>query len=180
MTGNAADSDVLKGKTYYSTDAKAKRTGALVLTGDAADGHVLSGKTYYNTDAKTRRTGSMPNRGNLNWSGNNTTYNVPAGYYGGGVLDSRPSYNLGHTNGYNTGYANGQVNFVTKKGTFYLERDTWNKVTGLPFTPRIIIVQRASDVTSEVSSSDIQIISGGFQVYGRNGFRPNAVYFAIK
>ena len=34
-------------------------------------------------------------KGNLNWSGSNTTYSVPAGYYTGGTLDSRPSYNAG-------------------------------------------------------------------------------------
>lgn len=39
------------------------------------------------------------NRGTLNWSASNTTYSVPAGYYPGGTLDSRPSY----TNGYNAG-----------------------------------------------------------------------------
>ena len=37
--------------------------GTLELTGDAADSHVLTGKTYYNKDPKTRRTGTMPNRG---------------------------------------------------------------------------------------------------------------------
>lgn len=42
---------------------------------------------------------SVINRGTLNWSGNNTTFAVPAGYYPGGTLDSRPSYN----NGYNAG-----------------------------------------------------------------------------
>lgn len=31
--------------------------GTLELTGDAADSHVLTGKTYYNKDPKTRRTG---------------------------------------------------------------------------------------------------------------------------
>ena len=41
----------------------------------------------------------MPNRGTLNWSGSNTTYSVPAGYYSGGTIDSRPSY----TSGYNAG-----------------------------------------------------------------------------
>ena len=44
-------------------------------------------------------TGSMANKGNLNWSGSNTTYNVPAGYYSGGTLDSRPSYNAGYSAG---------------------------------------------------------------------------------
>ena len=41
----------------------------------------------------------MANKGVLNWSGSNTTYSVAAGYYSGGTLDSRPSYN----NGYNAG-----------------------------------------------------------------------------
>ena len=51
---------------------------------------------------------SVVNRGALNWSGNNTTYSVQAGYYSGGNLDSRPSYN----NGYNAGVAaaDGRVN----------------------------------------------------------------------
>ena len=42
---------------------------------------------------------SVVNRGTLNWSGSNTTYGIPAGYYSGGTLDSRPSY----SNGYNAG-----------------------------------------------------------------------------
>lgn len=51
---------------------------------------------------------TVVNRGALNWSGSNTTYSVPAGYYSGGNLDSRPSYN----NGYNAGVAaaDGRVN----------------------------------------------------------------------
>ena len=43
----------------------------------------------------------MPNRGNLNWSSSNTTKTVSAGYYSGGTLDSRPSYNNGRTQGQN-------------------------------------------------------------------------------
>ena len=39
----------------------------------------------------------------MNWSESNTTYGVSAGYYTGGTLDSRPSYN----NGYNSGWNNG-------------------------------------------------------------------------
>ena len=42
---------------------------------------------------------SVANRGTLNWSGSNTTYAVPAGYYSGGTLDSRPSYNAGYAKG---------------------------------------------------------------------------------
>ena len=42
---------------------------------------------------------SVVNRGVLNWSGSNTAYSVPAGYYTGGTLDSRPSYNSGYNAG---------------------------------------------------------------------------------
>ena len=42
---------------------------------------------------------SVVNRGALNWSGSNTAYSVPAGYYTGGTLDSRPSYNSGYNAG---------------------------------------------------------------------------------
>ena len=64
---------------------------------------------------------NVANRGNLNWSGSNTTYSVSAGYYSGGTLDSRTSYNNGWADGvyaadnradantvnYKTGYNNG-------------------------------------------------------------------------
>ena len=46
----------------------------------------------------------VANKGNLNWSGSNTTYSVSAGYYTGGTLDSRTSYN----NGYSSGRTQGQ------------------------------------------------------------------------
>lgn len=59
--------------------------GTLELTGDAADSHVLEGKTYYNKDAKTRRTGAMPNRGAANQILNaGQSYTIPAGYHNGG------------------------------------------------------------------------------------------------
>ena len=67
-------------------------------TGNAVAADVLKGKTFSNSSS-VGLIGSMPNNGTLNWSGHNTTYNVPAGYYSGGTLDSRPSYN----NGYNAG-----------------------------------------------------------------------------
>ena len=62
---------------------------------NAGAAQILSGFTAWIKGNKV--TGSMPNRGALNWSGSNTTYGVPAGYYSGGTIDSRPSY----TNGYN-------------------------------------------------------------------------------
>ena len=73
---------------------------------NASAAQILSGFTAWIKGNKV--TGSMPNRGALNWSGSNTTYGVPAGYYSGGTLDSRPSYN----NGYNAGVAvaDGRVN----------------------------------------------------------------------
>ena len=58
--------------------------GTLELTGDAADSQVLAGKTYYNTNPKIKRTGSMVNQGAvsqvLNAGG---SYTVPSGYHNG-------------------------------------------------------------------------------------------------
>ena len=59
--------------------------GTLELTGDAADSHVLTGKTYYNKDPKTRRTGTMPNRGAVAQElAAGGSYTVPEGYHNGG------------------------------------------------------------------------------------------------
>lgn len=58
--------------------------GTLELTGDAADSHVLTGKTYYNKDPKTRRTGAMPNRGAIAQElAAGGSYTVPEGYHNG-------------------------------------------------------------------------------------------------
>ena len=57
------------------------------------------------------------NRGTLNWSGNNTTFAVPAGYYAGGTLDSRQSYN----NGYNAGITAGRT---LKSKTYTIASET--------------------------------------------------------
>lgn len=58
--------------------------GTLELTGDAADSHVLSGKTYYNKDPKTRRAGTMPNRGAVAQElAAGGSYTVPEGYHNG-------------------------------------------------------------------------------------------------
>ena len=58
--------------------------GTLELMGDASDSQVLVGKTYYNTNPKSKRTGSMVNQGavsqTLNASG---SYTIPAGYHNG-------------------------------------------------------------------------------------------------
>ncbi len=76
--------DVLKGKVIVGPDGE-PLTGVLELTGNAADSQVLAGKTYYNTDAKTKRTGTMPNQGAVAPSGLNAggSYTIPAGYHNG-------------------------------------------------------------------------------------------------
>lgn len=79
----AGAGDVLSGKVIVDAEGN-PLTGTLALTGDAADSQVLAGKTYYNTDAKTKRTGSMPNRGAVSQALNaGGSYVIPAGYHNG-------------------------------------------------------------------------------------------------
>ena len=52
----------------YNGSGDEPQEGTLELTGDAADGYVYSGKTYYNTDARTKRTGAMTVGSILNFS----------------------------------------------------------------------------------------------------------------
>lgn len=66
-------------------------------TGNATESQVLSGYTFSNSN-NIGLSGTMPNRGTLNWSKNNALESLPAGYYLGGTIDSRPSYNAGMTN----------------------------------------------------------------------------------
>ena len=68
--------------------------------GNATASQVLDGRTFTNSSSVNIE-GTMPNRGALNWSSSNTTKTVSAGYYSGGTLDSRPSYNNGRTQGQN-------------------------------------------------------------------------------
>ena len=92
---------------YHNGSGKVKVNSlASQTSATATAAQILSGKTAWVNGNKI--TGSMANKGNLNWSGSNTTYNVPAGYYSGGTLDSRPSYN----NGYNAGVSAGQLSLV--------------------------------------------------------------------
>ncbi|NNJ32635.1 glycine-rich domain-containing protein [Lacrimispora defluvii] len=58
--------------------------GTLELTGDAADSQVLAGKSYYNTNPKNKRAGSMVNQGAVNQTLNaGGSYTIPAGYHNG-------------------------------------------------------------------------------------------------
>lgn len=80
----AASGDVLKGAVIVGPDGE-PLTGTLELTGNAADSQVLLGKTYYNTDAKAKRTGVMVNCGAVSPGGLNAggSYTIPEGYHNG-------------------------------------------------------------------------------------------------
>lgn len=124
----------------------AQKIGKIVLgSGNAGTGDVLAGKTFTNNDG-VQYTGTMPNRGTLNWSGVNTTGGVSAGYYSGGTIDSRPSYNSGWNGGvtaadnranpssanYQAGYNAGQS---AGKASLKKVRYTYNqKVNGKSFS----------------------------------------------
>ena len=114
--------DIISGKVIVGPDGE-PLTGTLSLSGNAAVGDVLSGKTFYSADAKTKLTGTMANRGALNWSGNNTTKNVDAGYYSGGTLDSRPSFNSGRTQGQSDVKDNPNAHGLYTKSQY---DDNWN------------------------------------------------------
>ena len=58
----------------------------------------------------------VSNKGALNWSGSNTTYTVSAGYYTGGTLDSRTSYN----NGYSAGRTQGRNDVKNSPNSYSL------------------------------------------------------------
>ena len=76
------------------------------MVGTAVASDVLSGKTFTNSTS-VGISGTMRNNGTLNWSGENTTRTVTPGYYSGGTLDSRPSYEAGHNAGYTEGKSDG-------------------------------------------------------------------------
>lgn len=83
---------------YHNGSGKVKGNSLSSQTSASATAaQILSGYTAWVNGSKI--TGTMANRGALNWSGSNTTYSVPAGYYSGGTLDSRPSYNAGYSAG---------------------------------------------------------------------------------
>lgn len=105
------------------------KSGGGVMSAEltAKKSHVLEGYTAVTSDSDDDATeGTMKNRGALNWNESNTTKTVDAGYYSGGTLDSRPSYNKGiaeadgrvntdsesykkgYSNGYNAGVADGK------------------------------------------------------------------------
>ena len=110
---------------------------------------------------------SIANRGVLNWSGSNTTFAVPAGYYPGGTLDSRPSYNSGYNagvtaadnranvnsvnykTGYNAGVADGKANSF--------DRNTSIRESGVTTTGKFIVI---SIWTSQTFKGTLKAVSG--------------------
>lgn len=83
------------------------KSGGGVMSAEltAKKSHVLEGYTAVTSDSDDDAAdGTMKNRGALNWNESNTTKTVDAGYYSGGTLDSRPSYNKGVSD------ADGRVN----------------------------------------------------------------------
>ena len=79
----ATASDVLRNIVIIDKEGN-PLIGTLELTGNAADSQVLSGRTYYNTDAKTKRTGSMLNQGTKTAALKcGESYIIPAGYHSG-------------------------------------------------------------------------------------------------
>lgn len=80
----AAASDVIKGKTAGVNGSDEPVAGTLELTGNSGASDVLTGKTFYTTNPKTKQTGTMANRGAvsqaLNAGGN---YTIPAGFHNG-------------------------------------------------------------------------------------------------
>ena len=100
----------------------------------AAAGQILSGYTAWVKGSKI--TGTMANKGNLNWSGSNTTYTVPAGYYSGGTLNSKTSY----TNGYNAGVTAGKATARVVSGTVQATTNENVNYTGSTVSKRVVII----------------------------------------
>lgn len=92
LSGDADTSDVISGKSFYTTDPKTKKRGTLALSGSATAADVLAGKTFYNTDAKSKQGGQMADNGD--WSATLTpggSITVPPGKHsGGGSVVAKP------------------------------------------------------------------------------------------
>ena len=86
---------------YYSSITTV--CNAVSLSGNAATSQVLTGRTFYTTSlTKQTGTMANRGNLNWN-PGSSTSYSVPAGYYSGGTLNSSSAYNAGYNNGVNAG-----------------------------------------------------------------------------
>ena len=120
----------------------------------ATAANILSGKTAWVNGSKI--TGTMVNRGALNWSGSNTTYTVPAGYYSGGTINSKPSYtagyNAGHSTALNVKVKSLSVTGVSGTASFKDEADEYKNCQ---------YIQASYSITGTVVGVRIDDASGG-------------------
>ena len=96
---------------------------------------------------------SIANRGVLNWSGSNTTFAVPAGYYPGGTLDSRPAYNSGYNAGVTAADNRANVNSVNYKTGYNAGVSAGRTLKSKTYT-----------IASETSSSTVYDMDGASHV----------------
>ncbi len=87
--GNVTPGDVIKGVTFGTEEGL--KTGTLELTGNAAASQVLTGRTFYTTNPKSKLTGTMPNHGSKTFTPSDNTQTSGAGYYSGITVNPRPS-----------------------------------------------------------------------------------------
>jgi photosystem II stability/assembly factor-like uncharacterized protein len=87
--GNVAPDDVIKGVTFGTEEGL--KTGILELTGNASVSQVLTGRTFYTTNPNSKQTGTMPNHGSKTFTPNDTTQTGSAGYYSGVTVNPRPT-----------------------------------------------------------------------------------------
>lgn len=162
--------------TNASFDTMATNIGNISTGTDTSDAtltsgsQMLKGYTAYARGAKY--TGTIKNRGELNWSGVNTVYSIPAGYYSGGTLDSRSSYTSGYNNAIkeSTGIIcsmtmpakvsnNGpSVNNFSTEGT---------NITNIGFCPDMIIL--FSNTSASTSSDDLK--NSGTRIYAKIDYK---------
>lgn len=110
----AADAEFSVMATNVNTVGTNKYNAGITATrkGTATAGQVLTGYTFTNSSG-VGLSGSMPNRGALVWNPDGaTSYNVPAGYYSGGKLNSSAAYNKGVADADNRPNGN-SVNYVS-------------------------------------------------------------------
>ena len=153
---------------YDGTNFILQGKGEVKLTGDAADANVLLGKTYYSTDPKTKRTGTMPNNpsqtATLQITGSaKPTKAVPAGYTPGGTITAELATALaskilsGNIIGGVAGTAvdgAGMKKFAS--GEVYTNIGIYN-VRGLSFQPKIVITRCAVSGASQTQYFSIYV-----------------------
>lgn len=111
---------------------------------------LVSSSTWAQVVAKVKE---VINRGTLNWSASNTTFAVPAGYYLGGTLDSRPSYNNGYNAGVTAADNRANANSVNYKAGYNAGVAAGRTLKSKTYT-----------IESETSSNTVYDMDGGSHV----------------